>query len=283
MISKKKVYLTALFMFWLGYEAKDNRIFPLTHFYKRHFVDYPEHKQTKTEFKFGVFTDINSRQRVDCPPPEDAEVVVSFGQSNAANSGGYRHTNSDPKILNFFAGHCYVASDPMLGASENRGSMWIPFARAYQSDKTLVLATFAVGATKIEQWLVPDVLGAHFDSNMASLSKAGYTPDLMIWFQGESDHDSDPVQYEQDLNSFLAYVSSSYPNSRLAISGTSYCARNSSAKLVAAQQRVATKLGSTWLGVTDDIIGSEYRYDDCHLSRPGMQRVANQFVKALRN
>ena len=269
-------------MFWLGYEAKDNRIFPLTHFYKRHFVDYPEHKKTKTEFQFSVFTDINSRQRVDCPEPEDAEVIVSFGQSNAANSGGYRHLNSDPKILNFFAGHCYVASDPMLGASANRGSLWIPIARAYQSDKTIVLVTFAVGATKVEQWLDPSVLGAHFDSNMSSLSEAGFTPDTMIWFQGESDHDSDPIKYEEDLHTLLSSVSSRYPNTKLAISGTSYCAQHSSPKIVDAQRSVASRLESTWLGVTDEIIGSENRYDDCHLSQLGMERVANQFAKALK-
>ena len=280
-MQKKKIWLLALIMFWLGYEAKDNRIFPLSHFYKRHFVDYPEHEKTETQFQFGVYTDINSRQRVDCPSPDDAEVVVAFGQSNAGNSGGHRYTNNDPKILNFFAGHCYVASDPMLGASANRGSMWIPFAREYRKDKTLVFATFAVGATKVEQWMDPDVLGTHLDDNLDSLVQAGYEPDLLIWVQGESDHDTKPEKYKLNLKTFLSDIRSRFPNSRLALSGTTYCAYHRSDAIVAAQKAVSDELDLVWLGVTDEVMGSSYRYDNCHFSKLGMERVATQFAQAL--
>ena len=282
MTQKKKVWLIALFMFWLGYEVKDNRVFPLSHFYKRHFVDHPEPKKTKSQQQYAVYADINARKRVDCPAPQNAEVVVTFGQSNAANSGGHRYTNQDPRILNFFDGHCYVASDPMLGASADRGSLWIPFAQAYKSDKTLVFVTFAVGATRLDQWADPDDLGKHFKHNMSSLKQAGLSPDLFLWVQGESDHASDVSVYERSLDEYLSGIATEFPESRLALSGTSYCASNSSKALVRAQRKVAQNRDFIWLGVTDDIVGSEYRYDNCHFSKYGMDKVAKRFAESLK-
>lgn len=269
-------------MFWLGYEAKDNRIFPLTHFYKRHFVDQPEPVKTVAQQHYNVFTQINTKTRIPCPKPEQTEVIVGIGQSNAANTGGHRFQNEDRKIVNFFNGSCYLATDPMLGATDNRGSLWIPFANAYKRDKTILLVTFAVGATSISQWVNKDDLGKHFDQNMANLSDAGYQPDTFIWVQGESDISSNLELFSSQLKQFIGGLSAQFPASKIAISGTSYCGGHSRKPLLKVQRKVAKQFDLIWLGSTDSYYESQYRYDDCHLSQQGLNAVAQQFAKVLR-
>lgn len=282
MTQRKKTWVLALIVFWLGYEAKDNRIFPLTHFYKRHFVDQPEPIKTVAQQQYNVFTRINTKRRIDCPKSAEVEVIVAIGQSNAANTGGHRFQNSDKKILNFFNGQCFIASDPMLGATENRGSLWIPFAQSYKQEKTILLVTFAMGATRVDQWLDPADLATHFDQNMAQLDAAGFVPDVFIWVQGESDISTKVSDYTHNLKSFLAAIKSKYQNSKIAISGSSYCGGHQSKALRSAQRKVARKLDLIWLGSTDAFNQSQYRYDDCHLSQQGLEKVAKQFSQVLR-
>jgi hypothetical protein len=278
---RKKIWALALFMFWLGYEAKDNRVFPLTHFYKRHFVDQAEPIKTTAQRVYNVFTDINSKTRVDCPAPNTTEVIVAIGQSNAANTGGHRFQNEDHQILNFFNGQCYVATDPMLGATENRGSMWIPFSKGYETDKTILLVTFAVGATQVGQWNDPQDLAKHFDDNMAHLKSAGYQPKLFVWIQGESDITTKLAEYKSSLTQFMRGVLARYPTSEIAVSGTSYCGGHLSENLVSTQRKVAKKLDLTWLGATDDLSEPQYRYDDCHFSQLGLEKAAALLLKNL--
>jgi len=278
---RKKAWALALFMFWLGYEAKDNRIFPLTHFYKRHFVDQAEPIKTTAQRVYNVYTDINSKTRVACPEPAKTEVIVAIGQSNAANNGGHRFQNKDNQILNFFNGQCFVASDPMLGATDNRGSMWIPFSKSYKTDKTILLVSFAAGATQVSQWNDPQDLAKHFDDNMSHLTSAGYLPELFIWIQGESDIGTKVDEYRSSLMQFMRGVQSRYPTSQIALSGTSYCGGHQSKSLRAAQRKVANKLDLIWLGATDDLSAPQYRYDDCHFSQLGLEKAAAQFVKRL--
>ncbi|MFT5573013.1 MAG: hypothetical protein ACI9FR_001946 [Cryomorphaceae bacterium] len=278
---RKKIWALALFMFWLGYEAKDNRIFPLTHFYKRHFVDQDELIKSTAQRVYNVYTEINSKTRVACPEPENTEVIVAIGQSNAANNGGHRFQNEDNQILNFFNGQCFIASDPMLGATDNRGSMWIPFSKSYKTDKTILLVSFAVGATQVSQWNDPQDLAKHFDDNMTHLKNAGFLPKLFIWIQGESDIGTEVSAYKSSLMQFMRGVQSRYPSSQIAISGTSYCGGHQSKNLVAAQRKVANKLDLIWLGSTDDLSAPQYRYDDCHFSQLGLKKAAAQLVKRL--
>src|SRR5262245_43242481 len=66
------------------------------------------------------------KQRVACPPQDErTAVILTIGQSNAANyaSRPYRSTHG-AAVLNFFAGRCYLAASPLLGADGPWGEYW---------------------------------------------------------------------------------------------------------------------------------------------------------------
>lgn len=113
---------------------------------------------------------MSKKSEVSCPKVDDAYVIVGFGQSNSANSAGHRfETNKD--IVNFYNGKCYVAIDPLLGATGRGGSVWIPLSEALNiNDKTIVLSTFGVGGTKVSDWLNDEYLMPFYKENIEVLN-----------------------------------------------------------------------------------------------------------------
>ena len=55
--------------------------------------------------------------RVEHDCPRNATVIVGFGQSNSANYARGLRNPDNPKLLNFYRGRCYLARDPLLGAT----------------------------------------------------------------------------------------------------------------------------------------------------------------------
>src|SRR4051794_28318353 len=73
---------------------------------------------------FGIFTSATGRTQVPCIKPGGGTVLVIAGQSNAANSSDVKTIGRSPKVknLNIYDDRCYIATDPLLGASGNGGS-----------------------------------------------------------------------------------------------------------------------------------------------------------------
>src|SRR5215831_8045807 len=73
----------------------------------------------------GSFNDARDRvlvSRDDVFRGRTAAMLI-LGQSNAANSGAAPHVPAR-RVFNFnlFDGNCYLAKDPLLGATESRGN-----------------------------------------------------------------------------------------------------------------------------------------------------------------
>ena len=106
----------------------------------------------------GSFNDVSDRIRVGFSDVIQGRVAVMliFGQSNGANSGD---TPYCPKrsVYNFnlFDGYCYVAKDPLLGATERRGNFAGRMADLLIERglfDSVVLAPISVGGSRIEDW-----------------------------------------------------------------------------------------------------------------------------------
>ena len=75
------------------------------------------------------YSDTSDRARVACHSENTSIVLLTFGQSISANHGATNYTpHGDVVNFNTNDGQCYLAKDPLLGAtsnpSGNSGSIW---------------------------------------------------------------------------------------------------------------------------------------------------------------
>ena len=98
-----------------------------------------------------------AREPVACPDPGVTHVVLTGGQSNAANSFPNPAPSASSDVFTFYQGACYQTADPVLGASATGGSLWPGFGEALARDlggPVLFLHT-AIGGTEVGDWLDP--------------------------------------------------------------------------------------------------------------------------------
>ena len=180
-----KIFLSFIIFFFLGYQAHNYKFFPINKFILNNF--FPDNIQIPKKI-FVVSSNITEKTEVDCPKPEEALVIIGFGQSNSANSVDYNSKSTSNNIFNFYNGKCYIAKDPLLGAEGDKGSIWIPLAQELENlNKKIVLSTFGIGGTKVNHWLDKNNLFQFYKDNLNSLKKIYKNPDILIWIQGESD------------------------------------------------------------------------------------------------
>ena len=279
---KLKATAYILLAFWAGYQAHNNKLFPISRFVERNFFP-PTEAVSKEQKRVNVFSDISMRKEVSCPKAADGFIVVGFGQSNSANSAGHRFASTKSNVLNLFNGKCYEAIDPMLGATGHRGSVWISFAEKLgEVDKTIVLSTFGVNGTRVEQWLNKNDLNPFYRENIESLKSVYPNPNIVVWIQGESDTGTDKSLFTKQLREWMSTVRKDLPNTQILMTGTSYCDGAKSDEVVAAQKDAAEYVGASFIGSTDNLVGISERYDDCHFSEQGIRKLAEFLVGGVK-
>jgi hypothetical protein len=140
------------------------------------------------------------------------EVFVVAGQSNSANYGEKRQTNSTGLVAAFDGDGWRLAGDPEPGASGTKGSFLPPFGDAMVAryNVPVGLVAMGIGSTSVREWLpqgtrmsnLPpltrnivtvgpgqwETIGkifTNFTGRMKSLGPNGFR--AVLWHQGESD------------------------------------------------------------------------------------------------
>lgn len=272
-------FLSHLIVFYAGYETyrygieNENKIFPISKFIKTNFFSEGSTKASRLQKRL-VFSDTSNRFEMPCPKQEQSFVLVGFGQSNSANHAGHRFDTKD-NIVNFFNGKCYAAKDPMLGASGTGGSVWLPLAERLDiGDKTIVLATFGIGGTKVSNWLDENYLMPIYQKNVSILKTFYSKPNAVVWIQGESDVSTPRDDFEQDLKEWFGIVRKDFNDAKIYITGTSYCKGAYNNNILQAQEKYASEIGGIFVGSTDVLNNDAFRYDGCHFSREGIIELA---------
>lgn len=229
------------------------------------------------------------RTEVDCPrePHPRTMVVLTFGQSNAANYVRGRH-ESAARVVNFFDGSCYAGKDPLPGAGGTGGSVWSRLGDLLVAGgdfDQVVIAGVAVSASGISRWTVGGDLHRRLLETLESMRVAGLTPTHLLWHQGETDA-KDGTGAEAYRRQFLAMIDSLRARGFVApvfVATATYCHGRSSAALRAAQAALVDPGAGIHAGPdTDALVGSNWRDDDCHFSEAGATRHAELWRDALR-
>jgi hypothetical protein len=152
---------------------------------------------TEQSDKLSGFQVTNGRVQRPCRKTgESTAVLLSFGQSNAGNSGPVRRQGLPSVLnLNLFDGKCYHAVDPLLGGGGKGGAIWTALGNYLIAKKAfdrVILFPLSVGGSSINRWADPKDLGARFAHAGDALKKAGLKVTHIFFVQGEADHHAAP-------------------------------------------------------------------------------------------
>ena len=229
------------------------------------------------------FTDATGRKEVTCPAQTaDTIVMVTLGQSNSANYLGHRYRAANERIINFWAGRCYVAQDPLLGATGDAGSQWVVLANKLIARHDFIVIV-AIGngmrTTSVADW--NGALSSRYWATLDRL-KAHYKATHFLWHQGEADAHRTADEYAVELGKVIAESKKTFPESRFYVSQASICRGPALHTVREGQRKVIQMANGVFPGPdTDRLDALEDRYDGCHFSMVGQEKIADMWNAIL--
>jgi len=233
------------------------------------------------------------RQRVDTglfrADPRLA-VLLAFGQSNLANEG-------DPAALcvpvagvynfNPFDGRCYVARDPLLGASADRSNVATRLGdlliRRGAYDRVLLLP-IAFGGSYMADWAPRGILHARLAVALRRLARAGVAVTHALWAQGEAEAAAavpDGAAWAERFHAMVTALRMYGVTAPLYVAQSTVCDNTGNAVIRAAQRSVIDARAAIFAGPDTDTIGLDERWDRCHFAASGMEKAAELWFRAL--
>lgn len=254
-------------------------------------------------------------------PSGDHIAIGLFGQSNATNTVEPAAEGPFPANLMQFdwkSGRCFAYQEPLLGADFTRGNTitYAAIAIANQSDRPVVIAPFGFGPSSVLEWAYGR--GAtQMELVFTRMKDAGLTPQVFLWHQGESDlplDDADPTiladvpyfqrpdqplkmgpyrwgigraSYREALQTVVGRTFDAFPDTRFGVALVA-CAPCLGRKEIwqpvrQAQQDVVATDARVFVSADSDLfVGPEYRYDTCHFSKRGAQKLSDAYLDSIR-
>jgi hypothetical protein len=224
-----------------------------------------------------------------CPPPTPrTAIILAIGQSNIANEAAARVATRHPNaVLSYFAGKCYVAGSPLLGASGDKGEFLTLLADRLIDDdlyRGVIVVASGIGGTPIADWQRNGPLN---DMLLRILKgrPPGYKVTQVLWHQGESDFSSatPATDYVAAFRSLVDVLAENGVDAPLYLAVSTKCGSWTADNPIATAQRSLVDDRRVFLGVdADRLLAAKDRYDDCHLSESGQRKVAAAYADAIK-
>lgn len=219
-------------------------------------------------------------------------TILVVGQSLSANSGGHRYTEPVPNLYQIdLQGNRVPAKDPMLWASSDGGTLWMPLGRKILQAKLADSVTFmpiGKGGTSLENWLTP---GSYVNGKMYRaldiINQKNIRFDYVFFLQGSSDTQTPAKEYATRFYTLHHII-----QGRLKKSGSdpawivarhSRCDKLVSEPIWYVQQAIGLRDNQKHYFVGPDInsVGMQYRRDRCHLNQAGQELVSDMWLESL--
>ena len=238
------------------------------------------------------FRDTSQRTKVACQADAGTAVLITLGQSNAANYALRRYTPKQ-EVLNFdlYDGRCYKAQDPLLGASGTLGNFASPLADMLIERgiyRKVIIAPIAMGGSSVEQWADAGRFNRRILVLIRRLFDAGLTPTQILWHQGEGNSGEGDIhgrQYRKNLleviSTFRTYGISAPFFVALATKCGPYPRPNGD-NIREGERSAANPLDNVFLGPDTDTLGDEFRdKEHCHFNAAGLMRHAAMWADVV--
>jgi lysophospholipase L1-like esterase len=248
------------------------------------------------------FKNTNGRTLVDATliGGQKTLVIIVAGQSNCCSVSPtpYVATNALSHGLNIYDGGVYKMQDPLLGSSHTPTAGNPPLCGSWVSrlgDK-LIAGGVASRVIMVPAAMAGSWIGDHdpavtpmnnYQRIQVALRRCatlGYTPDAIIWHQGENDSGSGTPQatYQAILGRIIAQSRTDGYAGPWFIDTVSWNNGTPSAAIQAAQAAVVNHAAGIWAGANADSLDNSFRQPDMgHFSDVGMDAVASLAVTAL--
>lgn len=213
-------------------------------------------------------------------------VFITYGQSNAANSGELKSQIQPHKnVYMVFNENIYKYKDPSLGSDGIGNSVWglLGEKLVFQNNeevKNVFFTNTAVGGEKIENLISSEFEYLTFFLNQFKMTLKKFEKvDGILFHQGESNR----YNIKSYQKSFMTFIDSvrSVSNVPIYLSLASYCNGSFNNKLLQIQNNLIENNENILRGPNSDILGSEFRHDDCHFNEEGLIQLANLWSEAI--
>ena len=241
--------------------------------------------------------------------------IAYFGQSNSVNSVRPKAGIEVPRNLlqyDWKSNECYEYKEPLLGTDGKSGNV-ITYAAAEiarNSRLPVVVVPFGSAGSSVLEWAF-GYLSYEHNLVLNCLKERGLSPQIFLWHQGESDARGDraneinfanvPYFRSPDGSEFqLGLTSNSYrtaltevfnrtlqafPNAYFGIALVSRCEPTSAGRwnpIRDAQKEVAQSNPRGFVSAdSDEVWGTNFRYDGCHFSKDGAQKLSEQYYQSV--
>jgi hypothetical protein len=214
-------------------------------------------------------------------------VVLTFGQSNAANSGDRLLGELPTNLYNFNVvdGRCYVAKEPLLGATGDGGSTSTRLGvllAAEDRRRNVLLAPIAVSGSSMQEWTRGGEHYSRLSKTIGVLAQHSLSINAALWQQGESDSGTSADQYVEWFSNMLSGMRDLGYRGPVIVAHSTRCHGAPHAAVRAANEKLAAARLNVHQGPDlDAFTGPEYRYDGCHFNERGQSASALQWQAAL--
>jgi hypothetical protein len=225
-------------------------------------------------------------------------VILTFGQSNAANWGEERYAaRGAVHVFNMFDMRFYRAIDPLPGASVDTGCVYGGSVWGRLGDRlidagfahSVLFVPIAFGASYVEDWAPGGQCYPRLMLALHRLKRAGITVDLLCWHQGEANANHTTMtadEYRDCFRAMLRGVRESGVDAQVYVALATLCENDShpfqnSAEIRLGQKKLVSVGDRVMPGPDLDQIGITHRRDGCHFSASGQELAAQAWFLAI--
>ncbi|MDO5638395.1 MAG: sialate O-acetylesterase [Neisseria sp.] len=220
-------------------------------------------------------------------------TILVVGQSMSANSGGHVYREPVKGLYQIdLEGRRVPAKDPLLWASSDGGSLWMPLGRKILQAKLADSVTFmpiGKGGTSLENWLTP---GSYVNGKMYRaleiIERNNIKFDYVFFLQGSSDVGTPMKDYATRFYTLHHII-----QGRLKKSGSdpawiiarhTRCGDLYDADIVAVQHAIGRRDNQKhyFVGPDTNPVAMRYRRDRCHLNQAGQELVSDMWLQSLK-
>jgi hypothetical protein len=225
--------------------------------------------------------------------PPGTAVILTFGQSNAANSGEERYAaRGAVHVFNMFDRKFYRAIDPLPGASDDGGSVWSRLGDKLIDAgvaQSVLFVPVAFGGTLIEDWAPAGQRYRRLLFALHRLKSVGVEVDMLCWHQGEANANHSRMTADEYCRHFLAMLSGlrdAGVDAPIYVALATLCEEaphpfQNSAQIRLGQKKLISIGQGILPGPDTDLIGIEHRRDGCHFAASGQELAARAWCDAI--
>lgn len=251
----------------------------------------------------GVFQSLDSRtvRSITINPAKKTLILISAGQSLAANTGTGSYSPSNGSVLDNFnpvTGELYAAANPLLGTTGSQNNFVTQLGDTFITNgifDRVIIVPCALSGTSISQWVgpvsspEPGFFQRTILSAINKLKARGITPSTtgttwaVLWNQGESDNQigTSQASYVAGFNSMFGVVNAAIPNVRWFVAKETWINGTVSATIQAAQLSLINNIQIFSAGNMDALDATNRQGDNTHLNATGQANAAALVYNAM--